>query len=276
MSEQQINADLGQDPLPGQAEPAAAPVESPDAAAPAAERAESAAPRQPSGPQLRIPSKPEPGMPDPRVTELELQLAEAKQQLQRMAADFENYRRRVASEKEELVSFASSRVLENFLPIVDNFDRALMHAATADPAAFRQGVEMIYRQVTDFLGRQGVAEMEAVGQIFDPNVHEAIAQFETAEHPDQSVLAVAQKGYLLNGRVLRHAMVQIASNPEARAAAAAVAAAEPPETNEIAAGPEASSPGVPVSNSEEEDFTLEDLMAEAAQSPEGSKEESHG
>jgi len=292
LSEQQTNAELGQEPLPGQAEAAAAPVEGPEAQAAAAGRAESAAPRQPSGPQLRIPSRPDHSAPDPRVTELEAQVAEAKQQLQRMAADFENYRRRVAAEKDELVSFASSRVLENFLPIVDNFERALQHAATAEPSPFQQGIEMIYRQVIDFLGRQGVAQMDVVGKLFDPNVHEAIAQFETPDHPDQSILAVAEKGYSLNGRVLRHAKVQIASNSaeraaaeaEAAAAAAAAQAAAAVEAenaalsntiDQLTAELEGASPPETVS-SKQEDFTLEDLMAEAAQDPQGSKEESHG
>lgn len=148
-----------------------------------------------------------------RVFELETQLSERERQVQRLAADFENFRRRAAAEKEELIGFAASRVLENFLPILDNFERALQHAQGADPASILQGVELIYKQVQEFLTRHGVAAMEPVGQPFDPNLHEAIASTPTAEHPDHTVLAIAQKGYFLNGRVLRHAMVQVADNP---------------------------------------------------------------
>jgi molecular chaperone GrpE len=289
LSEQQFNADLGQEPTTGQAEAAAASVDSaepvPVAGGAHDDRVESASPRQPESPQLRIPNRSEPGAslaPDPRITDLEMQLAEYKQQLQRMAADFDNFRRRAAAEKDELVSFAASRVLENFLPIVDNFERALAHMAKADPATLQQGVELIYKQAVDFLGRQGVAAMDPVGKLFDPNLHEAIGLVETAEHPDSSVLNEAQKGYFLNGRVLRHAIVQISSNPAERAAAEAALAAA---AAAAAAGPAAETHDPHDSNHNNEDqagssepapdFTLEDLMAEA-QAPEANKEESHG
>lgn len=144
----------------------------------------------------------------------EKQIFDLEGQLKRLAADFENYRRRQAQEREELIKFAASRVFENLLPVVDNFERALVSSKSAtDPQQVLTGVELIYRQMQDFLNRSGVAPMEAVGQPFDPNLHEAIAQFETTEAPDQTVLAEIQKGYYLSGKVLRHAMVQVASNP---------------------------------------------------------------
>ncbi len=252
-------------------------------------------PRSPDDPQLRVPERhtatasSAPAVPDSRVAELESQLNDTTRQFQRLAADFENFRRRAAAEKEELVRFAASRVLENFLPIVDNFERAMTHAATptADAAAIRQGIELIYRQVADFMVRQGVASMEVVGQPFDPNLHEAIGQVETTAQPDNSVAYEVQRGYYLNGRVLRHAMVQVASNPQDRDSTVAAAEApqapqaqpaESPETNQTSgesSGQSEDPPASPAASAREQDFTLEDLMAEA-QAPEGSKEESHG
>ena len=145
--------------------------------------------------------------------------AELESQFKRLAADFENYRRRVATEREELIKFAGSRVLENLLPVVDNFERALdaMGKAT-EVSQVQAGVEMIYRQLQDVLTKSGVSPMEAQGKPFDPNFHEAIAQMENPSLPDETVLAEVQKGYLYNGKVLRHAMVQVSRNPGGAAA----------------------------------------------------------
>ncbi|HEY9856310.1 MAG TPA: nucleotide exchange factor GrpE [Stenomitos sp.] len=148
----------------------------------------------------------------------EKQIFDLEGQLKRLAADFENFRRRQAQEREELIKFAASRVFEHLLPVVDNFERALAGSKQAtDVQQVLTGVELIYRQMQDFLQKSGVAPMEAVGKPFDPNLHEAIAQFETTEAPDQTVLAEIQKGYYLNGKVVRHAMVQVASNPHGAA-----------------------------------------------------------
>jgi len=140
--------------------------------------------------------------------------AELESQFKRLAADFENFRRRAVSEREDLIKFAGSRVLENLLPVVDNFERALgaMGKAT-DVSQVHAGIEMIYRQMQDFLTKSGVAPMEAQGKPFDPNFHEAIAQMENPDLPDETVMAEVQKGYLYNGKVLRHAMVQVSRNP---------------------------------------------------------------
>lgn len=146
----------------------------------------------------------------------EKQYAELEGQFKRLAADFENFRRRQAVEREELIKFAASRVCENLLPVVDNLERAILTSQKAtEVSQVLTGVEMIFRQMLDALNRAGVAPMEAKGQPFDPNLHEAIASLETAEVPDQTVIEEFQKGYYLNGKVLRHARVQISSNPNA-------------------------------------------------------------
>lgn len=143
--------------------------------------------------------------------------SELEGQFKRLAADFENFRRRAAGEREELIKFAGSRVLENLLPVVDNFERALGAMEKASEVGqVVTGVELIYRQLQDFLTKTGVAPMNAAGQPFDPNLHEAIAQVENLDLPDETVVAEAQKGYLYNGKVLRHAMVQVNRNPLAQ------------------------------------------------------------
>ncbi len=184
------------------------PQDLPEPAAGPAAAAEPAAPERESGGGSTEPAA-------QRFSELEARLVDRDRQLHRLAADFDNFRRRAAAEKEELVGFAAGRVLESFLGIVDNLERALAHAQAGEPASIVQGVELIYKQIGEFLARHGVAPMESVGQPFDPNLHEAIASITTDEHPDHTVLAIAQKGYFLNGRVLRHAMVQVADNPSA-------------------------------------------------------------
>lgn len=167
--------------------------------------------------ELKEATASEPGTAGPDAVDAKDQrIAELEGQFKRLAADFENYRRRQAQEREELVKFASSRVFENLLPVVDNLERALASSKKAtEVQQVLTGVELIQRQMMDFLAKSGVVPMEAQGTSFDPNLHEAIAQLETSEAPDQTVLAEIQKGYYLNGKVLRHAMVQVASNPSA-------------------------------------------------------------
>ncbi|MDB5101833.1 MAG: hypothetical protein JWM80_6254 [Cyanobacteria bacterium RYN_339] len=135
-------------------------------------------------------------------------------QLKRMAADFENFRRRQAVERENLIKFAGERILERFLDVLDNFERALTAGEKAtEPQQVLTGVSLIYRQLGDFLTKEGVEPMDAKGSPFDPNQHEAVVQLDVDDVPDQTVLEEFRKGYLLNGRVIRHAMVKVANNP---------------------------------------------------------------
>jgi molecular chaperone GrpE len=147
-----------------------------------------------------------------RLTQLEQELATRDGQLKRMAADFENARKRQATEREELTKFAAERVMLNLLPVIDNFDRALQAARSAtDVATVTQGVDMIYRQLQDLLTKTGVAAIEAAGQTFDPTLHEAVQRVPAdADQPDNTVVEELQRGYLLNGKVIRHALVKVA------------------------------------------------------------------
>lgn len=158
--------------------------------------------------------------PDQEIEQLKLELEEktrAHQELEhqykRLAADFENYRRRQAAEREDLTKYAGSKLLEGFLPLIDNFERAIQAGRKAqDVATLQQGIELIYRQMADFLSRSGVKPLACVGQPFDPNLHEAIGQVMTCDHPDQTVMYEVERGYLYHDRVLRYAKVQVAVN----------------------------------------------------------------
>lgn len=125
-------------------------------------------------------------------------------------ADLENYRRRTRREKEEMIKYAASPLIETLLPVVDNLERALSAGKEAEQAeAFHQGVEMIYRQLMQVLSDSGLSPIESVGHPFDPHVHNAVAQVENDEYDSGIVVRELQKGYRFKDRVLRPAMVQV-------------------------------------------------------------------
>jgi molecular chaperone GrpE len=157
---------------------------------------------------------------DVTVLDAELEAAnrkadEAHEAFLRARADFANYKRRVEEERESLRQFVSSDLLARLLPIVDNFERALAAAAqTTDYEKLVTGVNAVYRQLQEFLAREGVAPIDALFQPFDPNVHNAVLREETTEHPENTVVEELQKGYTLNGKVLRPTMVKVATGAE--------------------------------------------------------------
>jgi len=126
----------------------------------------------------------------------------------RLLADFENFRRRSEREKGEFYKYAMAGVLKDLLPVLDNFDRALDHAAEGDD--FHKGVLLIYKQVFDVLQKHGVRTIEESGVAFDPNIHEAVVREEDDSVPSHTVTAILQKGYFLHDRLLRPAMVKVA------------------------------------------------------------------
>lgn len=133
------------------------------------------------------------------------------QALQRVQADFENFRRRTRLEKEEAQKYCSQRLISNLLPVLDNFERGLA-AGGADVQSFMAGMELIFRQFKEVLEREGLCAMQAVGADFDPTRHEAVMTVASPEHSANTVVEDLQKGYLLLDRVLRPAMVKVASN----------------------------------------------------------------
>lgn len=135
---------------------------------------------------------------------------EYQQRLLRTQADFDNFRRRTVKEKEELGKYASAKLITELLPVIDNFERALGTAGeSADASSYAKGVEMIFRQLEGILKAEGLTPMDAEGQPFNPEFHQAIMQVESDEHEEGIVVEVVQKGYLLKDKVLRPAMVKV-------------------------------------------------------------------
>jgi molecular chaperone GrpE len=131
--------------------------------------------------------------------------------LVRLQADFENYRKRIEKERDQARHRGVEHLIEQLLPVLDGFDRAL--AAHDDPAyeEYRKGFELIRKQLWDVLAKQGVHRIESVGKEFDPNVHHAIEHVPTTDYPDGAVIDELQPGYTFHHRVLRPAMVRVAS-----------------------------------------------------------------
>jgi len=126
----------------------------------------------------------------------------------RTRADFENYRKRTEREKEDFRKYALANTLRDLLPVLDNFDRSLEHAEEGDD--FHKGVLLIYKQLWDVLQKAGLKPIEEVGVKFDPNIHEGVMREENPDVPSQTVTAILQKGYYLNDRLLRPALVKVA------------------------------------------------------------------
>lgn len=138
-------------------------------------------------------------------------LDEMNERYKRLQADFDNFRRRTRQEKEELSIIVTERILGNLLPVVDNFERATASVAT-DVNTLSTGVEMIFRQLNNVLAELGVEPVNAVGNMFDPTQHEAVMRMQDANQPDGMIIEELQKGYKVNGRVIRPSMVKVATN----------------------------------------------------------------
>ena len=148
-----------------------------------------------------------------QLRDLEVQVETLKSrndQLMRVAADFENYKRRQEREKEEMAKYAGQQVVANLLTVLDNFERALQAQTHAqDPASFIEGVRMIQKQLAEVLSKANVSIVDAVGQPFNPEFHEAIASEVNDEVEDETVLEEFQKGYIMHGRLIRPAIVKV-------------------------------------------------------------------
>ncbi|HET9400939.1 MAG TPA: nucleotide exchange factor GrpE [Candidatus Acidoferrales bacterium] len=149
-----------------------------------------------------------------KIAKLEGERDDLKSTMVRRQADFENFKKRLERERHEEGQRGVARLAEHLLPVVDAFERAI--AAHDNPAYenYRLGFEMIYKQLTEALTRQGVQRIEAEGKQFDPHFHQAIERVETEEHADGAVIEVLQPGYVFHGRVLRPATVRVAVSPQ--------------------------------------------------------------
>ncbi len=143
-----------------------------------------------------------------QLEEYQAQAAEYKDGWQRAVADFQNYKRRTDAEKADTYQNAVGSIVKRYLPILDDLERAL--AARPADLAWVEGIELIYRKLQAILEAEGLKRIEAEGQMFDPNVHEAILQEPSEGHESGQVIAVVQNGYMLGERVIRPAMVRVA------------------------------------------------------------------
>jgi molecular chaperone GrpE len=174
--------------------------------------------REPAGEGEPIPveSAMDPGEARPAEGEEADELSRVKSRLIYLAAEFDNYRKRTARERETIVSFGNERLLKAILPFLDNLERAISQTTEAGNAeAILSGVRMIYDQVLAELRKFGLEPVESVGRPFDPNLHEAVGVVPWEGSPEGTVLAESLKGYLLNGRLLRPAHVTVAQSPAA-------------------------------------------------------------
>ncbi len=131
--------------------------------------------------------------------------------LLRKTAEFDNYRKRTEKERRELTEYLTADLLHELLPPVDDLERALRVEFEGEEAdAYRQGVEIIHRQLLDLLRKRGVTPIEAVGTDFDPNVHQAVAHEASPEHREGEIIEEFRRGYLLGDRLLRPALVKVA------------------------------------------------------------------
>lgn len=127
----------------------------------------------------------------------------------RAQADFDNFRRRSRQEKEEFATYANVKILEELLPVLDTFDMALKTQEGSDVKMLLAGIEMVHRQLITTLGNYGLQEIGAVGQPFDPNLHEGIMQVESGDHPANTVVEELRKGYKVKDKVVRPSMVKV-------------------------------------------------------------------
>lgn len=144
------------------------------------------------------------------LEEARMQTESAIDKMLRLAAEFDNYKKRSAKEHENIRKYASESVIKELLPIVDNFERAIQSAnESRDFESFLEGVKLILNQIINLLEKEGVIPIKSVGEPFDPNFHEAVMHVDSDEYPANVVAEEYQKGYILKDRVIRPAMVAV-------------------------------------------------------------------
>lgn len=150
------------------------------------------------------------------IQSLKAQLEDRTSQYMRIAADFDNYRKRTQREKEEFEQQIKCSTINELLPVVDNFERARsqLKPQNEQETAMHKSYQSVYKQLVDCLKRIGVSPMRSEGKEFDPVLHEAVMRQPTDEYPEGTVIEELQRGYMLGERVLRHALVKVAAPPE--------------------------------------------------------------
>ncbi|MFD1736626.1 nucleotide exchange factor GrpE [Bacillus salitolerans] len=145
-----------------------------------------------------------------KVSELEAAIEEKENKILRLQADFDNYRRRVRLDQEAASKYRAQNLVSDILPALDNFERALkVDTEDEKMKSLLQGMEMVYRQLVEAVKNEGVEVIEAVGQVFDPHLHQAVMQVEDSNFEPNTVVEEFQKGYKLYDRVIRPSMVKV-------------------------------------------------------------------
>lgn len=138
------------------------------------------------------------------------ELDEYKNSFTRLSADFQNFKKRVEKEKSDIYQFGCEKLAVDLLPVIDNLDRAMESSKdNEDGKAILEGLEMVMKQLNDALKKHGIEEIDALNSEFDPNLHHAVMQEESDDVNENTVVAVFQKGYTLNSKVIRPAMVKV-------------------------------------------------------------------
>ena len=144
-----------------------------------------------------------------KQTETETKAAEAEsERYMRLMAEFQNFKRRAAREKSDIHAYANEKIIGELLPVLDNFERALQ-TESGDLESYSKGMELIFTQLKTALEHAGLEEIKALGEDFDPNVHNAVMTEDSEEHDDGKISKVLQKGYKLNDKVIRPSMVAV-------------------------------------------------------------------
>ncbi|MEP7119198.1 MAG: nucleotide exchange factor GrpE [Acidobacteriota bacterium] len=152
----------------------------------------------------------DPTVPDPALEAMQRERDELRDRLLRTAAEFENFRKRTERERREFADWATADLLGDVLTVLDDFERALAVQSPPEASAYRDGIELIHRQMLDLLKKRGVSAIAASGQDFDPALHQAVAHEEAPGARDGEILDELRRGYRLGDRLLRPAMVRVA------------------------------------------------------------------
>lgn len=140
---------------------------------------------------------------------LKIQLEETEDRLKRVAAEFDNYKKRSSKEKEEMYSSIMGDVVSNFLPVIDNLEKAVQ--SKTEDEGYKQGVELVLKQFKDVLVANGVKEIETIGKTFDPELHEAVSLVADENLGEKEIKEEYRKGYMIGNKVIRHSMVVVAN-----------------------------------------------------------------
>jgi molecular chaperone GrpE len=151
-----------------------------------------------------------------KTAEADPALAEANNRYLRLAADFENFKRRTRQEQLDTIQLASSELIGRLLPVLDDLRNALEHKPAGIDDAWAKGLQLSVRKLEEVMAAHGVEPIESVGTPFDPKLHEAIGQEESMEHPEDTVVSELRRGYRIRDRVLRPSLVRVSRRPETR------------------------------------------------------------